>query len=226
MVEVFRLKGVFKLVNEKEKHMVFHELKDALARGGCPICFLAERSVARQIDGLFHEMVNDAGVAAELKRSGGFCEKHSEQILRTDESLGIAIIYKRLLDVFIGLLKKVRIIPKLTACPLCETYSEAEQRFLSVMLDHWEELKMSFIATSILCINHTHIALAAAGKRSNIKNELLGIQINKLSALSAELEKFCGKYDYRFKDDKWGKEKDVWQRAVKLMSVIPKRWRD
>jgi hypothetical protein len=219
-------KGVSNPVNEKEKHMVFHELKDALSRGDCPICFLAERSVARHIDGLFHEMVNDVGVAAELKRSGGFCEKHSEQILKTSETLGIAIIYKRLLDVFIGLLQKVIVIPKLALCPLCGTYSEAEHRYLHALLDHWDELKESFISTSILCVNHTQNALAAAGKRSKIKNELLDIQIKKLSELSAELEELCRKYDYRFNDEKWGKEKDAWQRAVKLMSVVPKRWRD
>ena len=219
-------KGVSNFVNEKEKHMVFHELKDALSHGDCPICFLAERSVARDIDGLFHEMVNDYGVAVKLKRSGGFCEKHSEQILRTDESLGIAIIYKRLLDVYIGLLQKVAAIPKLTSCPFCVTYSEAEQRYLHALLDHWDELKESFIATSILCINHTQNALAAAGKRSKIREELLDVQTKKLGKLSAELEELCRKYDYRFKDEEWGKEKDVWQRAVKLMSVVPKRWRD
>ena len=213
-------------MNEKEKHLVFHALKDALSRGDCPICFLAEGSVAREIDGLFHEKVNDAGVAAELKRSGGFCEKHSEQILKTDETLGIAIIYKRLLDVFIGLLQKVAVIPKLAACPLCGTYSEAEKRYLDALLDHWDELKESFIATSILCINHTQNALAAAGKRNEIKKGLLGVQINKLSDLSAELEEICRKYDYRFKDEKWGKEKNAWQMAVKLMEVVPKRWRD
>jgi len=213
-------------MNEKEKHMVFHALKDALSRGDCPICFLAEGSVAREIDGLFHEKVNDAGVATELKRSGGFCEKHSEQILKTNETLGIAIIYKRLLDVFIGLLQKVNVIPKLTACPLCETYSESGTRYLDALLDHWDELKESLIATSILCINHTQNALAAAGKRSIIREELLDVQINKLSKLSAELEELCRKYDYRFKDEKWGKEKDAWQRAVKLVSVVPKRWRD
>jgi hypothetical protein len=213
-------------VNEKEKHMVFHELKDALSRGDCPICFLAERSVARNVDGLFHEMVNDYGVAVELNNSGGFCEKHSEQILKTNETLGIAIIYKRLLDVFIGLLQKVVVIPKLASCPLCGIYSEAEQRYLHTLLDHWDELKETFISTSILCINHMQNALAAAGKRSKIREELLGVQIKKLAELSAELEEFCRKYDYRFKDEEWGKEKDVWQRAVKLMSVVPKRWRD
>ena len=213
-------------MNEKEKHMVFHELKDALSRGDCLICFLAERSVARYIDGLFHEMVNDYGVAAKLNKSGGFCEKHSEQILKTNETLGIAIIYKRLLEVFIGLLQKAAVIPKLASCPLCGTYSEAEQRYLNALLDHWDELKESFIASSILCVNHTQNALAAAGKRSKIKKELLDIQIIKLGELSDELEEICRKYDYRFADEKWGKEKDAWQRAVKLTSVVPKRWRD
>jgi len=109
-----------------EKHMTFHELKDALARGDCPICFLAERSVSRNIEDLFHEKVNDPGVAKELKRSGGFCEKHSEQILRTNETLGIAIIYKRLINVLIGHLKKNIVKPKLASCPICMTYQQAE----------------------------------------------------------------------------------------------------
>jgi len=219
-------KGVLQLVNEKEKHMVFHELKDALSRGDCPICFLAERSVARYIDDLFYEKVNDAGVAAKLKKSGGFCEKHSEHILKTNETLGIAIIYKRLLDVFIGLLQKAIIVPKLASCPVCIIYEQREQTYLNKFVDHWDELKESFAASSILCINHTQRALAVAGRQSNVKKELLDMEVKKLGELSIELEEYCRKFDYRFKDEKWGKEKDAWQRAVKLMSVVPKRWRD
>ena len=109
-----------------EKHMSFHELKESLSRGDCPICFLAERSVVRYIEDLFHEKVNDPGVAKELKRSEGFCEKHSEQILRTNETLGIAIIYKRLINVLIGHLKKNIVKPKLASCPICMTYQQAE----------------------------------------------------------------------------------------------------
>jgi hypothetical protein len=199
-----------------DKHITFHELKDALVRGDCPICFLAERSVTRNIEDLFHENVNDAGVAKELKRSGGFCEKHSEQILRTNETLGIAIIYKRLLDVFIGHLKKNIVKPKLAYCPLCMTYQQAEQRYLSNLIDHWGELKVEFAASSILCFGHIYKTLGLM-KQTKTMKELLEIQIKKLGVLSDELEEICRKFDYRFADEKWGKEKDAWRRAVKLM---------
>jgi hypothetical protein len=196
--------------------MTFHELKDALARGDCPICFLAERSVARYIEDLFHEKVNDPGVAKEMKRSGGFCEKHSEQILRTNETLGIAIIYKRLIDVLIGHLKKNIVKPKLACCPICMTYQQAEQRYLSNLINHWGELKAEFAASSILCINHTYMVLDLMMQQKT-REELVEIQIIKLGDLSAELEEICRKFDYRFADEKWGKEKDAWRRAVKLM---------
>ena len=199
-----------------EKHMSFHELKENLSCGDCPICFLAERSVARNIENLFHEKVNDPGVAKELKRSGGFCEKHSEQILRTGETLGIAIIYKRLLDVFINHLKKSNVKPKLTPCPICMTYQQAEQRYLSNLIDHWGELKPEFAASSILCIGHTYKALGLM-KQTKIMKELVEIQIKKLGELSAELEEICRKFDYRFADEKLGKEKDAWQRATKII---------
>jgi len=199
-----------------EKHMTFHELKDALARGDCPICFLAERSVSRNIEDLFHEKVNDPGVAKELKRSGGFCEKHSEQILRTNETLGIAIIYKRLIDVLIGHLKNNIVKPKLASCPICMTYQQAEQRYLSNLIDHWNELKAEFAASSILCIGHTYKALGLM-KQTKTMKELVEIQIKKLGELSAELEEICRKFDYRFADEKLGKEKDAWQRATKII---------
>jgi hypothetical protein len=185
----------------REKHYAFYDLRDALAHAGCPICFLAEKSVARNIEDLFHEKVNDPGVAKELKRSGGFCEKHSEQLLQTQETLGIAIIYKRLIDVFIGHLKKNKVKPKLASCPICTTYQQAEQRYLSNLIDHWEELKTEFAAFSTLCIGHTYKALDLMKQKKTFE----------------ELEEICRKYDYRFADEKWGKEKDAWQRAVKLM---------
>lgn len=209
----------------KEKPMAFYELKDALARGDCPLCFLAERSVTRYIDSLFHENVNDVGIAAEIKRSGGFCEKHSDEILKTHESLGIAIIYQRLVNVFINLLQRTKTIKKLAPCPLCQVYLETEQRYTDILVNNWNELKETFAASSILCVDHTEKALNAASKQNKIRKEILEIQIKKLSNLSAELEEYCRKYDYRFKDEEWGKEKDVWQRAVKLMAHIPKKWR-
>jgi len=199
-----------------KKHMGFFDLKDALSGKGCPICFLAERSVARYIEDLFHEKVNDPGVAKELKRSGGFCEKHSEQLLQTREVLGIAIIYKRLLDLFIVYLKKNIVKSKLASCPLCMTYQQAEQRYLSNLIDHWDELKAEFAASSILCIGHTYKALDLMKQKKTIE-ELRQIQIKKLGELSAELEEFCRKYDYRFADEKMGKEKDAWQRATKII---------
>ena len=54
-------------------------------------------------------------------------------------------------------------------------------------------------------------------KQTKTMKELVEIQIIKLGELSAELEEICRKFDYRFADEKWGKEKDAWRRATKII---------
>jgi hypothetical protein len=203
-------------MTKKEKHMPFYELEDALNKKECPICYLSERSVKRYIDDLLYEKVNDVGVARELNESMGFCKAHSKQVAETGEALGIAIIYKRLIDRLVKHLKRSLKPMKVKACPACMTYTESEKRYLDLFTGHWNDLKSAFKKENLLCLTHFYKAFKLFKRKENTQ-ELGDIQAQNLEELSRELEEFSRKHDYRYKDESWGKEKDSWQRAIRYL---------
>ena len=206
-------------MTKREKHTTFFELKDALAKNACPICFLAQRSATRYIDNLLYEKVNDAGVAESLKQSGGFCKEHAGEVSETGEAVGIAIIYKRIIDDLLSRLRKSLKPPIRKQCPACSIYDESEIRYLGALNDHWNELKSLFGKSSGLCVSHFYMAIDLM-KTDGKSRELRGIQMQKLEELSKELGEFSRKHDYRYKDEAWGNEKDSWQRAIRLINGV------
>jgi len=207
------------LTAKREKHMPFFTLKEALGKKECPICYLAERSVKMNIDNLLYENVNDVGVARKLNESLGFCKEHSRKIAETSEALGIAIIYKRLVDQLVKHIIKSLKPMKVKPCPAHVTYTETEKRYLSLLAEHWNDLKPAFINGVLLCVPHFYKATGVF-KREKEAQELRDIQVQNMMALSDALEEFSRKHDYRYKDEPWGEEKDSWQRAVKYIINI------
>lgn len=80
------------------KHTTYYELRDALAEDGCPICRLAQKSVARFLDGLIYENVNDPGIREDIREARGFCNLHAWQLRDHGGALGIAIIHHDVLE--------------------------------------------------------------------------------------------------------------------------------
>jgi hypothetical protein len=62
---------------------------------GCVLCALTERSVARYLDILAYEFVNDIPTRDQLRTSRGFCTQHAWQLLeQVRDPMGIGIIYR------------------------------------------------------------------------------------------------------------------------------------
>lgn len=81
-----------------QKHMAYYNLRDALAKPGCPICRLVSDAVAHYLETLLYENVNDPGIRADLRRSNGFCPHHAGLLRDHGDPLGHAIIYGDLID--------------------------------------------------------------------------------------------------------------------------------
>lgn len=77
----------------------YFALLQAMEQPGCPVCRLAQSSVEHFLDGLFYEMVNDAGMRRQFRRSLGFCRAHACLLLdtRLRDPLGLSIIYHDIL---------------------------------------------------------------------------------------------------------------------------------
>lgn len=77
----------------------YYALIEACRLPGCPVCRLGQQAVARYLDNLFYENVNDWGVRRHLRESLGFCREHTGHILEgaAGNGLGVALIYQDIL---------------------------------------------------------------------------------------------------------------------------------
>ena len=77
----------------------YTDLIEACSQPGCPLCWLAQRSVRQYIRMLFYEHVNDIDLRAGIRSSLGYCEEHTWALLDASlgNALGVSIIYHDLL---------------------------------------------------------------------------------------------------------------------------------
>lgn len=88
----------------------YYAVVEACRRPGCPLCRLSEQWVERYLDGLMYEKINDPGLRETLVRSLGFCNEHAWRFagLSGGASLGVAIIYRSLINRLAGNLQQMR----------------------------------------------------------------------------------------------------------------------
>lgn len=82
---------------DANKHTTYYELLDACKKGGCPICTMALDTVARYLESVLYENVNDPATRDALVRARGYCNDHSWQLREMYAGLGTAIIYRDVL---------------------------------------------------------------------------------------------------------------------------------
>jgi hypothetical protein len=78
--------------------MSVHDLRDALAESGCPICRLKTESGDHFVASMLWDGVTDPTTRGELRQSQGFCREHMWRLVRHGSSLGVAIITRDLLE--------------------------------------------------------------------------------------------------------------------------------
>jgi Family of unknown function (DUF6062) len=86
-------------LTEPSKHTVYYELLDACKRGGCPICTMALDTVARYLDILIYENVNDPQTRDAVVAARGYCNDHSWQLrAKSGAAFGTALLYRDVLQ--------------------------------------------------------------------------------------------------------------------------------
>lgn len=170
----------FKKPKASGRHTHYYQVRESLARKGCALCRLSLDSVARQLDGLAYEEVNDPGLRERLRASRGFCPHHAWQLAHLRSSgLGVALIYRDVLGEVARILEGVRVPtggplsayrrkPSLPSrllpqapCPICSNLAETEARYLGTFLDHLPEPDFAdaYRAAEGLCLPHLDRAL-------------------------------------------------------------------
>jgi len=201
----------------------YHELREALAQPGCPLCHVVGRAAESYIDNLLYESVNDVGVRTRLRRSRGFCRAHAARLQRPGRSLGIALIEQDILGFLLATLAEgtraagqlARDLGPQELCPVCQHEREMERLYLEALFKSGpdSDLGRMYTASAGLCLPHFRLALQEA-RRPDTLAWLIKAQQGFWERLRGELADFIRKNDYRFRGEGLGAEGDSWLRAL------------
>ncbi len=219
----------------------YYSLLDACASPGCPLCRLLLNGVERLLDSLLYERVNEAETQRAVRARRGLCNTHAWQMSRmTGNALGIAILYRAALDETLSAVKplppsrlghvpgapsqqeRLRLADTLEPtepCLACRLADDTERRTLGTLTRYLgdERLLAALRASYGLCLNHFRAALRQE-RRSAGMDVLIDIQRDIWGRLSAQLQEFIDKNDYRRMREPMGAESDSWQRALRALA--------
>ena len=163
------------------RHAPYFELLEALGQPGCAICRLGTRSVARYLDSLSYENVNDIDLRATIREAIGLCNHHAWQFVNdTRELLGTAIIYRDLIRTLQRRAREGSIQSALTArggCVACSARRTAIRDFAELLMTSWSDLavRQAVASSEGLCWNHLMAALSA-GRSAARRRDLIEAQ--------------------------------------------------
>jgi hypothetical protein len=202
-----------------ETSLTYQELCAVMRAPGCPLCSYGEAAAARYLDHLLYEQVNDPGVRAALRRSGGFCDRHTHQVARRGDALAMAIIAADLLRTWLGPQPGPS---RGGVCPACRLEAEAEGRAAAVLLAGFtsEALRAAWLSCDGICRRHWD----TLARRRDLPEALVREQRAKLERLVDQLEVLAASYDYRRAREPLAPEvASSWRRALALLCGRPLR---
>lgn len=225
------------------RHGAYFRVLEALEGPGCPLCLLRSSAVERYLDSLLYEQVNDPDLRQALARSRGFCREHAYVLVGLGDSLGTAILYRDQVGQALEAVRiarrragstpprprwfpngvqredpasvLARMVKPEGPCPACRVAEEAEDRYLSSLLQHVDspEIRRAVERSSFLCLPHLTAALQRADS-PDLARVLLEVAEAKLARLQHDLSELIRKRDYRFAHEPRGEEQTAWFRAV------------
>ncbi|MBP6964923.1 MAG: hypothetical protein KBC96_11010 [Armatimonadetes bacterium] len=202
------------------KHISYFKVLEALDLPGCPICGLVSENLQKRMEALFYEQVNDPGTRRRLVDSQGFCVAHSRVLLELGSPLGVAIIYRDIIDSVSDDLKagiRLRRPAKHSQCPVCSWEENDEHQYLSILAEHFadEEIHSRVSGCRDFCVPHLRklLGLLPPDQQSDLRQMIL----SHLSALKDELTEIVRKSDYQCAEP-WGPEGNSWIRTVRKIS--------
>ena len=184
------------------------EVRDALAGQGCAVCHLSLRSVARLLQAVAYEQVNDLDLRKALREAGGFCNSHAHQWLREAHNvLGTALIYRDVLNAALrelGAPRPSRLRNLLgastttAACPACAAQIDAERRYIAVRSEVVAAEPELLAESDGLCRRHALMAVRAGGSAGMVVADRT---VEVIQQLIADLDEVIRKEDYRFRHE-------------------------
>jgi len=227
-----------------ESRAYYHDLREACATGGCPLCAVADRSAESFINALLWETVTDVDARRRVVAAYGFCREHGWRLDRPGGVGGAAIMLHDVIKALAAALDdpgaqpaggsmwdRLRgrrsgetgeaILQPAAECPVCvhvrRIEADAAQALLVYLTPGAHTLVEPFTASNGLCLAHLRLALTQPGKAA-AHTTLVAAQRTIWQRLQGELAEFIRKQDVQFRGESYGSERDAWERALKITS--------
>jgi hypothetical protein len=207
----------------------YFELLKIFSKEGCPICLSTNKLIDEYFDNLLYENVNDPFLRTKIRKSFGYCKKHSLQIERVAENTfqgsGLAIIIEDLSNL---LLKKYEEIANTTSkkqnskkqryyqCPACSYQFTFEQIYASEIAYGIKEEAFfnEFKKSGGLCLHHLTEVTKHITDPDDLKR-LIEYHVSSLGMIIRDINSFIDKQDYRNKERITAKEAEARKKALR-----------
>lgn len=208
-----------------------HDLFDACAQPGCPICRVGAHSVKRYLKSIFNEFVNDITMRDNLLKSLGFCYEHTQLLLnvRIADALGASIIYENIVKKLLRELpeqSKVDDVKKASSksinCPACERRDSVFDRSMLALSKSLgdEKMRSSLSESDGLCFPHL-IHVVEQTKNVEDADFLLSLTKEKLATRQFEMAEVIRKNDHQFQDEKISQEEaTAWKKVMCMIMGV------
>lgn len=208
---------------------------------GCPLCTVENKLVSDELERISGAAMMEPDVRIKTNEQG-FCGEHLELLLKSANKLSLALMLQTHLEAFakklyvdsVPLLKKTPdpkkqlavLEKKRRSCYLCARINEFMNGTYSAFAYMYKsdgEFDERIRRQPYFCLKHMRL-LMEAGARELSKDAcrelcktLNDVNSAYAEALAGDIDWFCKKFDYRYKDADWKNSKDSVERAVRYL---------
>jgi hypothetical protein len=219
-----------------EKFVGYFRLVEACAQPGCPICRCLESESRRYLEAVLYEQVTDLDTRRAIRRSWGFCNRHTWMLPGAGGSaFGAAIIWEDLVRrvllrtrerhrprAWLAALRRRRptladLWRRRATCPACAEAAKAEARYLDTMLTFADDgdLRAAYAFSDGLCVPHLVQAVERGGERADA---LVACTRQAWARIGRDLAAFVGKHDHRNREPYTEAEATACARAFEMLA--------
>ncbi len=218
------------------EHIYTIPLNDHFSKhDGCPLCSLFDMLEKNEIETITGASMMEPSVRVKTN-SEGFCHKHFELMLTVGKRLPIALIMQSHLEEIRDKTKKKN--GKDTAkffaaleqnCYVCNRIKKNMDSIFSNFFHLYKNEKNfreRFLSQEMFCLPHYRELLEYGQKFLSKKEydifakELQEIENRYLETLQGDIDWFCKKFDYRYKEEDWKNSRDAIERTVYTLTGI------
>lgn len=212
------------------EHIYTIPLNDHFSQGdGCPFCTLFEMMEKNEIETITGASMMEPSVRIRTN-SEGFCRKHFGLMLKIGKRLPIALILQSHLEEIRAKNQKkngkdtAKYVADLEhSCYVCNRIQKNMDSLFGnffYLYKNDPKFKTLFLSRDMFCLPHYRTLLEYGQKFLSKKEyavfseELNQIENRYLKTLQGDIDWFCKKFDYRFKEEDWKNSKDAIERTV------------